>query len=229
MSRLGITLRVIKCCLDNFGRTKTVARITRWLNDRFKMARRAEDRVKWKLRLMLNPIAYRSQHNVLLRKVDGGTTEIDHVVISRYGIFVIETKHWNDCWIVGDEKRLKWSVYYKGGNRKSRQNPLRQNRGHIRALADVLDLSPEVFHNIVWLSGNAELKYGEIAGVLQSGLVKYIKSVRVPVFTKQEMIWITEGIRAASIGHIPGAYREHRQDCEQRKLAGRSERISAEL
>ena len=35
---------------------------------------------------------YRVINNLLLRTSSGNTTQIDHVVISEYGIFVIETK-----------------------------------------------------------------------------------------------------------------------------------------
>jgi restriction system protein len=43
-----------------------------------------------------------------------GTTEIDHVIVSRYGMFVIETKNMSG-WIFGDETRRKWAqVLHRG-------------------------------------------------------------------------------------------------------------------
>jgi restriction system protein len=45
---------------------------------------------------------YRVFHDLYLPRPDGkGTTQIDHVVVSRYGIFVIETKNMTG-WIFGD-------------------------------------------------------------------------------------------------------------------------------
>ena len=46
---------------------------------------------------------YRLINNLLLRTSSGGTTQIDHVVISEYGIFVIETKFYKG-WIYGGER-----------------------------------------------------------------------------------------------------------------------------
>lgn len=56
---------------------------------------------------------------------------IDHVVISKYGVFVIETKNYRG-WIIGNEKSEYWTqVIYK---RKERlYNPIKQNYGHIKA------------------------------------------------------------------------------------------------
>ena len=61
------------------------------------------------------------------------TTQIDHIYVSVFGIFVIETKH-----------------YF--------QNPLRQNYAHIKALSELLQLPEEKFHSMVVFLGDCELK-----------------------------------------------------------------------
>jgi hypothetical protein len=64
----------------------------------------------------------------------GSTTQIDHVLVSVYGIFVIETKNMKG-WIFGDERSAQWTQSIFG--KKSRfQNPLRQNYRHVKALAE---------------------------------------------------------------------------------------------
>ncbi|WP_231884841.1 nuclease-related domain-containing protein [Paenibacillus elgii] len=75
-------------------------------------------------------------NDVTIPSSSGKTTQLDHVVISTYGIFVIETKNYRG-WIVGDEKSEYWTqVIYK---RKERlYNPLRQNYGHVMALKGLL-------------------------------------------------------------------------------------------
>ena len=56
-------------------------------------------------------------------------TQIDHIVISQWGIFVIETKTYSG-WVFGDAKSAQWTVSHF--RRKDRfQNPLRQNYKHI--------------------------------------------------------------------------------------------------
>ena len=78
-------------------------------------------------------------NNVTL-KIDNGTTQIDHVLVSRLGVFVIETKHYKG-WIFGDEKSREWTQVIWG--RKYRfQNPLHQNYRHLKAVQALLDFLP---------------------------------------------------------------------------------------
>ena len=58
-------------------------------------------------RWMLDKRVYRKLHNVTLDTVDG-TTQIDHVFISPFGIFVLETKNMRG-WIFGSEKQAQWT------------------------------------------------------------------------------------------------------------------------
>jgi len=55
----------------------------------------------------LNKQTYRRLHNVILNTPDG-TTQIDHVFLSPYGIFVLETKNMSG-WIFGSEKQAQWT------------------------------------------------------------------------------------------------------------------------
>ncbi|WP_405107104.1 nuclease-related domain-containing protein [Paenibacillus sp. FSL K6-1217] len=62
-----------------------------------------------------------------------GYAQIDHVVISPYCIFVIETKNYNGE-IKGGWADQQWSV----SNRYKMYNPLKQNYGHIKAIESLL-------------------------------------------------------------------------------------------
>lgn len=95
--------------------------------------------------------------NNLLIRASHGTSQIDHVVISKYGIFVIETKNYTG-WIYGGENAENWTknVY---GNKYSFRNPLKQNYAHIKALMEILgDSSSTVFIPIVAFSNQADIK-----------------------------------------------------------------------
>ena len=63
--------------------------------------------------------------NDILLNTEHGTSQIDHVVVSVYGIFVIETKNIRG-WILGDQYGDEWvkNVY---GNKYRFRNPLKQN------------------------------------------------------------------------------------------------------
>lgn len=86
--------------------------------------------VKTKLRKLGD--AYTVFHDVYIPNGERGLTQVDHIVTSVYGVFVIETKHYSG-WIFGDEFKPYWTqVIYK---RKTKMyNPIRQNYGHVQAL-----------------------------------------------------------------------------------------------
>ncbi|WP_019913585.1 nuclease-related domain-containing protein [Paenibacillus sp. HW567] len=62
-----------------------------------------------------------------------GYTQIDHIVISPYCLFVIETKNYNGE-IKGGRTDQQWSV----SNRYKMYNPLKQNYGHIKAIESLI-------------------------------------------------------------------------------------------
>ncbi|MED4785238.1 nuclease-related domain-containing protein [Brevibacillus choshinensis] len=56
---------------------------------------------------------YRVLNDLLIPTATGNTSQIDHVIVSEYGIFVIETKNYKG-WIYGDEDSQYWTqVIYK--------------------------------------------------------------------------------------------------------------------
>ena len=84
------------------------------------------------------------------------TTQIDHVVVSPYGIFVIETKNYSG-WIFGTEKSTRWKETFKTTKGHYFYNPVKQNWGHAYALAEHLQLPIGVFKPIVVFSDDCEL------------------------------------------------------------------------
>ncbi|GAA0214198.1 hypothetical protein GCM10009123_21740 [Kangiella japonica] len=95
--------------------------------------------------------------NVTLKLEDWTTTQVDHVLVSRKGIFVIETKHYKG-WIFGAAKSKVWTqTIYK--EKHKFQNPIHQNYKHVKAVEKLLDfLEPSSIHNIVVFSGEAVFK-----------------------------------------------------------------------
>lgn len=107
---------------------------------------------------------YRIIHNIKLKNTGGSTstTQIDHIVISTYGIFVIETKGYKGK-IYGKEKSRTWSQYLS--NQKNNfMNPIFQNYAHIRAIEDILnDTYPDmIYYSIVAFSGEANIDSIEV-------------------------------------------------------------------
>lgn len=95
--------------------------------------------------------------NDVMVETESGTSQIDHVIVSNYGIFVIETKNYTG-WIFGDDNSRYWTqVIYK--HKEKFYNPVRQNYGHVKALKAVLSDYPDLkYIPIVVFSINSDLK-----------------------------------------------------------------------
>lgn len=65
-----------------------------------------------------------------------GDTQIDHVVVSPFGIFVVETKCWSG-WISGGENSAQWTqtIYQE---KYDKPNPIFQNKVHLEAVKSAL-------------------------------------------------------------------------------------------
>lgn len=84
-----------------------------------------------------------------------GTTQIDHIVFSTHGIFIIETKNYTG-WISGTDRSEYWQKNMYGYKYKFR-NPLKQNYAHQKALQSIIPLGDYCFHSIVTFSNSATL------------------------------------------------------------------------
>ena len=105
----------------------------------------------------LNHDEYKILNNVILQTKNGGTVQIDHIIVSVYGIFVIETKNYKG-WIFGNENAENWmQVIYKEKNQF--RNPIKQNWAHVYALKNLLaDFPNAKFISIVVFTGSGILK-----------------------------------------------------------------------
>ncbi|MCA1055278.1 NERD domain-containing protein [Rossellomorea aquimaris] len=116
-----------------------------------------EGEVKYYLRKLNNSDKYRIFHDILLPSSSGGTTQIDHIVISQAGIFVIETKNYKG-WIFGNEQSMQWTqVIYK--RKQKFYNPFYQNHGHIKAIERIIGEQIKVpYYNVVVFGSRAVIK-----------------------------------------------------------------------
>lgn len=101
---------------------------------------------------------------ITLRLENGSTTQIDHILVSSKGIFVIETKHYTG-WIFGNPKSKFWTqVIFE--NKYSFQNPIFQNYKHVKQVQRVFEfLDPKLIHNIVVFTGDSTFKTAKIDNV----------------------------------------------------------------
>lgn len=112
--------------------------------------------------------------NDLTFVIDGETTQIDHVVLSTRGVFVIETKNYQGK-VFGKAQEAQWTQ--RLGRRSFRfQNPLRQNFRHRQFLAEKCGVKEEAIVTLVVFTANADFPKGMPEGVYYPrALVKAIR------------------------------------------------------
>jgi len=140
---------------------------------------------------------YRVFNNVILQ-TGNGSTQIDHVIVSEYGIFVVETKD-KTGWIFGDPNQDQWTqVIY---NKKFKfQNPLRQNYLHTKSLSEFLGIEHDKIHSLVVFWGDCEFKSRMPDNVIKGGIIngqfkKYIRSKKAILLSEDEIDRICSNLK----------------------------------
>jgi restriction system protein len=144
-------------------------------------------------KILLDPKIYTSIHNVTLQ-TGHGTTQIDHIIVSRHGIFVVETKNMGG-WIFGDEKSPQWTQSLFGKKYRF-QNPLHQNYRHTKALEAFLGIGPEKLISLVMFWGECELKTVLPPNVMTRGYIGFIKKHDAVLFSDGEVRQIISALKS---------------------------------
>ena len=143
--------------------------------------------------LILNSLPqeyYHTFNNIYLYR-NGMTNQIDHVVISPYGIFVIETKNFKG-WIYGNDNSEYWTENMYG-KKYEFYNPIKQNYSHIRVLQKALKIPINNFIPIVVFAGEAKLKCKTEENVMYFFQLKeFIERFEKPIFEISDLKIIEE-------------------------------------
>ena len=155
----------------------------------------------------LDPKVYHLIKNVTLPTEDG-STQIDHVFVSPFGVFVVETKNMKG-WIFGSERQSTWTQQiYK--SRTKFQNPLRQNYKHVKTLQSLLGLEDEQIFSVIAFVGDSTFKTDMPENVTEgSGYAKYIKSKTKPVLRSAQIKQIISKIESGRLKASFQTNREH--------------------
>lgn len=134
-----------------------------------KIAHILAEGLSYKDYFIFNNLTVPSDHN--------GSSQIDHLVVSKFGIFVIESKDYKG-WIFGNKDQDSWTQSLPGGKNKFQfQNPIRQNWSHVMSLKILMSYIPEnAFQGIVVFTDSCEIKTPTIENVVRSKeLIECIK------------------------------------------------------
>jgi hypothetical protein len=154
--------------------------------------------------------------NHITLRLEDGTTQIDHILVSRFGVFVIETKN-HKGWIFAHENQSTWTQVFPHGKFKF-QNPLHQNMRHTRAVQSLLDfLPPEAIKPVVVFSGDAEFKTEMPAGVFTiSGLVDHLRGFKEELMSMNRLHFCVGRLETARLSVSGQTDLEHIESLKSR-------------
>ncbi|MDX8355772.1 nuclease-related domain-containing protein [Cognatiyoonia sp. IB215182] len=162
------------------------------------------------------------QHYIVLEDLtlptNHGTTQVDHIVLSRFGVFVIETKNMSG-WIFGSESQARWTQVMRC--RKFQfQNPLRQNYHHVKVVQDLLGIRLDQLENLVAFVGSAEPKTEMPPNVFwnRKALLHYITSRQTVQFTENEVHDFARKLRRSALGANKEIRRAHIQHVREKAI-----------
>jgi hypothetical protein len=144
----------------------------------------AETRVRRLLSAGLQRNRYTVFDRVLL-PTGGGTIEVDHVVVSKLGIFVIES-HYARGWVSGSEVQDRWKQQSLLGLSRF-DNPVHRNRLQVEALQRCTGFPAAAFHPLVVLVGHRGFKQSPPPNVLPAGaLLPWIRKQTQQVLSPEQ-------------------------------------------
>jgi hypothetical protein len=133
----------------------------------------AETRVRRLLAAGLEKSRYTILNDVIIPS-SGGTVHIDHLVVSRFGVFVIESQYARG-WVSGAEFQDRWKQYHL--SRFTRfDNPMHRNALQLQALENLLKIPVSKLHPMVVLLGQKGFKTPMPANLLEpEKLIAYMR------------------------------------------------------
>lgn len=139
--------------------------------------------------LSLDRRVYRKLHNIIIPGSDG-TAQIDHLLISPYGIFIVETKNISGK-IYGDANAATWTSVLRG-KKYPFQNPLRQAYRQKMVLSERLVVDPALIHTIAYFVSDCKFKTKMPDNVRRFGIGSYIKRFQTPILSEEDVNAIAE-------------------------------------
>lgn len=187
----------------------------KWYNSPHQKGIRGEERVH---KVLMNlPDDYHIFDDVVL-KTERGTTQIDHVVVSKHGVFAVETKNYRGD-IYGDDNRQQWtqiivtkvryrSKWYKTYTYVTKNhlyNPVKQSLAHVYAIKNCLKKWPYLkVVPIVVFTGGADISKVKTSHhvIYDSYLVDTILSYRNTYLSDDEYHNVINSIASNNIREL---------------------------
>ena len=130
------------------------------------------------------------------------------IIVSKYGLFVIETKNMKG-WIFGNPNEKTWTQkIYKKTNKF--MNPVHQNYKHVKTIESLLGLDESKIHSIVVFIGASVFKTPMPDNVTQAlQYIRHIKSKNRVVFSDAEVADILKKIESGRLAPTLKTHIDH--------------------
>ena len=162
---------------------------------------------------------YTSYHDVYVPKANGELTQVDHIVTSPFGIFVIETKNYRGM-IFGSEHDKYWTQML-GSHKFSFYSPIFQNRAHVNAVKYAVKRNVPI-HSVIVFSNEATLKlptFEQATVISLKHVRKQLKQYDEPLIASQELTAINEALQQLMSQTMFEKWKKKRRHLKQLKRA----------
>lgn len=164
--------------------------------------RMAYRRVKRVLEQSLNRRRFTQFHGLVL-PTGGGSETLDHVVVSRHGIFVIVSEHRPGLLSGGESQELWKQVRF--GRARRWPNPLYRAKLQMETLQGILGVPRDCFHLVVALGGQDKPPKGIPRQVLLiDRLVSFMESKADHLLTAEQADRMVAALRESRLGASKG-------------------------
>ncbi|MCP4341422.1 MAG: hypothetical protein GY799_21705 [Desulfobulbaceae bacterium] len=139
---------------------------------------------------------------------EAGTTQVDHIIVSQYGIFVVETKNMKG-WIFGSKNQKDWTQKIYKSNTKF-QNPLRQNYKHTKTLSLLLGVEHSKIFSLIVFVGDSTFKTEMPENITHGmGYIRYIRSKTSRLFSESDVFGFVNMISKKRLKPSLKTHRDH--------------------
>jgi hypothetical protein len=133
----------------------------------------------------------------------GGTVHVDHIVVSRFGVFVIESQYASGM-VSGGEFQDRWKQEHWGRSRRI-ENPMHQNAVQAETLGRLLGMPRTKIHRVVVLTGHKGIRTQAPEHLVPADqLIRYIRKKGTHVLEPEQADRALKGIEDARVNPAGG-------------------------
>lgn len=151
---------------------------------------------EWRVRAVIGKtkVGVRYVLNDCMFVFDGKSVQIDHIVINKGGVYVIETKNYSGR-IYGSDAQKTWVQTLAGGRVKNHfYSPVKQNQAHIYSLGKLLGENVYLCSLVVFVQNNTKYVLSDRVIPISALRSRLALPQKKKPYTEEEMAAIYEAI-----------------------------------